>query len=208
MKFKSQLGIHDPSFLNCEWYSSGNKFQTTYTQDTHHIGTKTRNRVLKVSRVTPIGSKIISITHLNYLMENVSKDRHLLTPNDVNPKDRQNFHSVEKVCSPKVIACLNQYVPDSEGTAIFLKALNYSIYSFHHIPMSPSERVYKLWYAIFFYRGWRSCLSTSKDYTLKESFISLNCYTCIELNGHTLVKQILKARKDKNYSFMPGKQGS
>lgn len=60
----------------------------------------------------------------------------------------------------------------------------------------------------FFYRGWRSWLLNNKSYTLKESFISANCYTCIELNGHTLIKQILKARNDENYSFMPHKQGS
>lgn len=74
--------------------------------------------------------------------------------------------------------------------------------------MTPAERVYKIWYSIFFYRGWRSWLLNSKEYTLKESFISANCYTCVELNGHTLVKQILKARNDENYSFMPHKQGS
>lgn len=81
-------------------------------------------------------------------MENVSNDRHLLTPHAVNPKDRQNFNSVEKICSAKVISCLIEYVPDSEGTALFLKVLNYSIYPY--IAMTPAERVYKLWYAIFF----------------------------------------------------------
>lgn len=208
MKFKSQLGINDRSFLNCEWYSCGSSYETTYTQDSHHIGTKTRNRFTKPSRVTPIGSKIISVSHLHYLMENVSKDRHLLTPHTVNPKDRQNFLSVERICSPNVISCLKKYVPDSDGTAIFLKALHYSIYPFLDTSMNTADRVYKIWYAIFFYRGWRSWLSISKDYTLKESFISSNCYNCIEINGHTLVKQILKARDDPTYEFMPYKQGS
>lgn len=208
MKFKSELGIHDNAFLNCQWYSCGSSYETTYTQDPHHIGTKTRNRITKVSRRTPIGSKIISISHLTYLIDNVSKDRHLLTPHLINPKDRQNFASVERICSPSVISCLLEHVPDSEGTATFLKALNYSIYSFIDVAMTPSERVYKMWYAVFFFRGWRSWLLKSEKYTLKESFISANCYTCIELNGHTLVKQILKARYDKTYEFMPCKQGS
>lgn len=88
------------------------------------------------------------------------------------------------------------------------KALNYSIYSFLDTSMSPAERVYKIWYSIFFFRAWRSWLMNSKGHTLKECFISANCYTCIELNGHTLIKQILKARNDDTYSFMPYQQGS
>lgn len=207
MKLKSRLGVTDLSFLNCEWYSSGSENDITYTQDTTHIGSKARNRVLKVSRVTPIGSKLVSITHVNYLIEHISKDKHLLTPHDVQPKDRQNFHSVEKLCAPIVLSCLEKYVPDSEGTALFLKALNFAIYSYLDKNMTTADRIYKIWYAIFFFRVWRSWLIHSK-YTLKESFISLNCYTCIELNGHTMVKQLLKTHSDPNYVFNPKQQGS
>ncbi|KAJ6648966.1 hypothetical protein Bhyg_04198, partial [Pseudolycoriella hygida] len=55
MKLKSEIGIQDLSFFDCEWYSCGNSFDTTYTQDVLHIGTKCRNRILKTSRLTPIG---------------------------------------------------------------------------------------------------------------------------------------------------------
>lgn len=207
MKFKSQLGVTDLEFLNCEWYSGGDSCNDTYSQDATHIGGKARNRALKVSRITPIGSKLVSTTHLNYLIEHISKDKHLLTPHDVQPKDRQNFHSVEKICAPIVLSCLDKYVPDSEATAMFLKALNFAIYSYLDKKMTPADRVYKIWYAIFFFRVWRSWLIKSK-YTLKESFISLNCYTCIELNGHTLVKQLLKTHADASYVFNPKQQGS
>lgn len=111
MKLKSGIGVQDLSFFNCEWYSCGSSLDTTFTQDITHIGTKCRARVLKTSRVTPIGQKIILVTHLTYLLNNVSKDKHLLTNYDVEPKDKQNFHSVEKICSERVQSSLLQYVP-------------------------------------------------------------------------------------------------
>lgn len=142
MKFRSELGVTDLTFLDCEWFSSGIGLDITYTQDIEHIGTKARSRVLKKSRRAPIGQKVISVTHLTYLMQHVSKDKHGLTPYDVEPKDRQNFLSVEKICAERVISCLSEYVPESQGTAMFLKALNYCLYSHLDQSMSSAERVY------------------------------------------------------------------
>lgn len=82
------------------------------------VGTKCRNRILKTSRGTPIGQKIITVAHLQYLMRVVSKDKHQLTPSDVDPKDRQNFLSVEKICAERVTSCLTSTVPGSERTAL------------------------------------------------------------------------------------------
>lgn len=170
MKLKSGIGVQDLSFFDCEYFSGGSSLDT-YTQDIIHIGTKCRARVLKTLRVTPIGHSIISKTHLTYLLKNVSKDKHLLTNYDVEPKDKQNFRSVEKICSERVQLCLLQYVPGSEGTAMFLKSLNYTLYSYLDTTMSPAERIYKNWYALFFFRLWRSWLRESK-YSLKECFVS------------------------------------
>ncbi len=212
MKFKSEIGVPDLTFINCEWFSCGSRFDQTYTQDIIHIGGKARNRILKTSRRTPIGQKIIAVAHLFYLMRNVSKDKHLLTVSDINPKDRQNFRSVEKICSEKVISYLKLAVPGSEGTAMFLKALNYCLYSYLDQSMSSADRVYKHWYGLFFFRIWRSWILKSKEYTLKECFISTNCYMCIELNAHSLVKQLIKLIDDPeqtkfgHYMFFPDEQ--
>lgn len=122
--------------------------------------------------------------------------------------------SVEKIISDRVISCLINSVPGSEGTVLFLKALNYCLYSFLDQSMSSAERVYKQWHGLFFFRIWRSFLSKSKEYTLKEGFISTNCYLCVELNAHSLVKQLLKLADDSeqsefgNYMFLPDLQGS
>lgn len=70
-----------------------------------------------------------------------------------------------------------------------------------------AERVYKSWYGLFFFTLWRSWLTKSKC-PLKECFISSNCYFCIELNAHSMVKQLLKLKQSDTYKFMPDLQGS
>lgn len=214
MKMMSQLGFHDSSFLECEWFSCGGSAETTCIQDPIHVITKCRNRVLKTSRLTQIGNKVISTAHLKYLIENVSKDKHGLTMTDINPKDRQNFPSAEKMCSTKTISCVLDFVPGSEGTVMFLQAMNNILSSYLDTKLDSSERVYKIWHALFFFRGWRSWLVNSNkrqqknnpkkdtnsgsttNYTLKENFISSICNDAIELNAHCLVKQVLSINND------------
>lgn len=237
MKVMSELGYQDSSFLESEWYSCGGYAVCTCTQDPIHVVTKCRNRALKTSRLTQIGTKIISTSHLNYLIDNVSKDKHCLTITDIDPKDKQNFPSAEKMCSTKTIECLLNFVPGSEGTAMFLEAMNNFSSSYLDTTLNYSERVYKIWHALFFFRGWRSWLVncnkrqqkkkntksfSNANYTLKENFISSICYHAIELNAHTLVKQVLsinddnlckegafdKSKRVEGYAFTPNLQGS
>lgn len=52
---------------------------TFYVQDTVHIGTKLRTRILKPNVVLPIGNFNISVSHFKTLINNYSKDKHLLT---------------------------------------------------------------------------------------------------------------------------------
>jgi len=60
-----------------------------YIQDTVHIGTKLRTRLLKPNVTLPIGNFLISASHLQELIETYSKDKHLLRRSDLNPR-RQN----------------------------------------------------------------------------------------------------------------------
>lgn len=226
MKYLSKIGQTDLSFFDCEWYSCGGYVETTFIQDIIHILTKLRNRLLTYSRVFPIGNKIISQSHLKYLLENVSKDKHLMTFSDIEPKDRQNSLSAEKICSKNSIQCLLDYVPGSEGTATYLRATR-NLFDAFMDDLNSKERIYLMWYSVFFFRAWRSWLISSekvKDptaknktrnfYNLKENFISTNCYTCIELNAHALVKQILVEESteegmcDRSKLFFPNLYGS
>lgn len=90
---------------------------------------------------------------------------------------------------------------------MLLKSLSYTLYSYLNVSMSSAERVYKSWYGLFFFRLWRSWLQYKK-YSLQECFISSNSYLCIELNAHSLIKQLLKQERDERYAFMPELQGS
>lgn len=151
MKCLSRIGRTDLSYLNCEWYSCGGKVETTMTQDVTHIITKARNRLLTYSRIFPIGTNVISSSHLKYLIDHVSKDKHLLVRSDIEPKDRQNFLSAEKLCSKKVIQCLIDYVPGSEGTVLYLKAIDSVLNAYLNIKIKSTERIYLMWYAAFFF---------------------------------------------------------
>lgn len=129
--------------LNCV------KSEILYIQDTTHIGTKLRNRLLKESIVLPFGKYQVSITHLRDLIANVSKDKHSLTPYDVDPKDRQNFLSLKKLTSIKVRNCLEEHVPDSKATCMYLRICDCIIKAFMDQNLSPLERINEIWFALF-----------------------------------------------------------
>lgn len=223
MKCLSKIGISDPLYFNCEWFSCGGKVETTFTQDLTHIITKLRNRLLLFSRMFPLGPSIISKSHLQYLIDNVSKDKHLLVHSDLDSSDRQNFLSAEKICSDKVVQCLVDHVPGSEGTVLYLKAMNRMLNSFMNVKITSSERISLLWSSVFFFRAWRSWINACEEkitiegksknyYNLKDNFISVNCYTCIELDAHALVKKVMAEESDSdsdsegsysNHSFIP-----
>lgn len=79
MKILSKIGQSDKAYFDCEWFSCGGYVETTFMQDTIHILTILRNRILTCLRIYPIGFNIVSKSHLKYLIENVSKDKHMLT---------------------------------------------------------------------------------------------------------------------------------
>lgn len=62
-----------------------------YFQDFPHVGTKLRNLFLKtisVPRKLRFGKYFVQQEHLKQLMNIESKDKHFLTPNDLNPLDK------------------------------------------------------------------------------------------------------------------------
>lgn len=153
MKYLSKIGQTDLTYFNCKWFSCGGAVETTFTQDAAHAINKARNRILKRSRIYPIGNKIISASHLNYLIENVSKDKHGLNRTDIDPKDRQNFLSAKKICSNNTSRCLEEFVPGSEGTVMYLKAMKHVETAFMELNVKSSDRIYSIWYSVFFYRA-------------------------------------------------------
>lgn len=186
-----------------------------YIQDSVHVGTKLRNRMLKPSIVLPIGNKLVSVSHLKILINNVPKDKHGLVSRDVSPIDRQNFKSLEKVMQAKVLEALANNVADSEATIMYLKICREVISSLCENALSPLERVNRIWHATFFLRIWRKWIKSNEEigkretfgntgYTLADNFITSNAYACVEINAHHLVNLIRTLRDQKKAElFLP-----
>lgn len=187
------------------WYNvSFKKNQPVFIQDAVHIGTKLRNRILKPSIILPIGNYLVSVQHLNQLLDVVSKDKHLLTHNDLNPKDRMNYTSVEKISSNLVKSLLSKHVPGSNATVLYLSLVRHIINAFLDKDIAVVDRVYSIWFSVFILRMWKYWLQKHLKYNIKNNFISMNAYVCIELNAHELIKVIEKFKENQTeILFLP-----
>lgn len=105
-----------------------NEIEECYIQDTTHIITKMRTRFLKEGIMLQMGNYLATVDNLHYLVQNVSKDKHLLTFWDLKGEDKMNFSAGEKMCSSLIISHLKQIA--NTGTIAYLTIMNYIILSF------------------------------------------------------------------------------
>lgn len=165
-------------------------------QDIVHIATKLRNRLLALIVTLILGCSIVSLSHLKMLINNVSKEIHGLTMKDICPDDRQNFGSMEKMMKQRVIDALEEHVVGSKGTVMYLKLCGKITSSLMENNLPPLERIHRLWYSTFFLRAWKKWLNRS-GLKIKDSFISQNAHSCIEVNAENLIKLTVKFREQK-----------
>lgn len=204
MRLLSKLGLK----TDFVWFSSyENTNGPFYIQDTTHIATKLRNFILRTrydKRSLPFGNGFIRIEYLYELLNMFTKDKHQLTASTLNPVDRQNFRSALRICHKRVTDLLRDHIKESESTSQFLRIMRDIIDSFIDNDLTPLQRIRKIWYSVFLIRIWRTFIMSSKEYTLKDNFLSSNCYACIELNAHNLVLCILHLKKiNKPELFKP-----
>lgn len=100
-------------------------------------------------------------------------------------KDKQNFAAVEHLI--KASSLLDK-ISDAVGTKCYLELISCSINSCSY---PPKKRLQEIRYATFFLRYWRQWILQQRSLTVKENFITSNCYTCIELNAHSLLAYII-----------------
>lgn len=187
---------------NNNWFGSGinEAFEGPFDfQDTNHVATKLRNLMLKTGKYRlslPFGKYFIQIQHLQFLIKHFNKSQHQLTKSTLNPVDRQNYSSVLRMISDKVIQLLEKNVKNSQGTVAFLRLIRNVIEAFSNQEFSPLERIDKIWYSIFIVRIWRDFVKSKRGYTLKDNFLTQNCLTCIEINGHSLVLVLLYLERE------------
>lgn len=209
MRELSKLGMKS----NINWFSCSVNISTPiYIQDTVHILTKLRNFFLRTKakqKKLPFGDYSIDMMHLYVLLYTFPKDHHQLTESVLNPTDKQNFSSAERMCDIKVTALLDFGVERSKATSLYLKIMNHVLRAFLDTNLSPIERIRSMWFSVFIFRIWRHFIESHKNYTLKDNFLSMNCYSCIELNAHGLILLIIHLRDtDQQEMFLPELFGS
>lgn len=175
---------------------------TSFIQDTVHLATKLRNRLLKPSTILPMGSKQVSVSHLKILINTTKKEIHGLVKSDIVPEDRQNYNSFVKITSNCVLDALKLYVNDSEGTITYLKISRGITEAYTQMNLSPLNRVYKIWYGLYFFRSWKKWISNHENgqpekFRVYENFITESAFTCLELNAYGILHLIMKFRTSK-----------
>lgn len=183
------------------WFCVGDSFDMGQfdIQDKEHVGTKMRNIFNRTKRnpyKLPIGKFYIQWAHLMFLLKNYPKDEHNLSKSVLNSNDRQNYDSVLRITDMRVIELLENKVPGSNGTVMILKLMRNMIEAFSMNNLSPLERISKMWYTVFMVRLWRGFIKSKKELKLKNNFLTQNCYTCIEINGHNLVRVIMYLKEN------------
>lgn len=201
-------GLGESPYEFAKWFSSNKNMSPPFSiQDMIHIITKMRNfflRTLRDAKKLPFGDFYIDISHVYVLLYMHSKDKHLLTESDLNPADRQNFASATKMCSEKVTNMLDTYIDGAEATSLYLQMMRSVCSAYMGTNLLAIERVRAMFYPLFLMRIWRDYISDHKKYTLKDNFMTMNCYCCIEMNAHALVKLILYLKKiNRPELFLP-----
>lgn len=144
-----------------------------------------------------------------YLINNVDKNEHLLTISDLNFRDKMKFKPVQKIINHLVSTALSKHCQSSHGTILYISLMKDIQDSFINIKVPCRLRIFKIWRSLFIVRGWRIWLLQTKELTLKNSFITTNTSTCIEINAHSLVRIVQELRDSNNDDlFRPWLMGS
>ena len=127
---------------NWPWFYLRSKQLFLHFQDSIHLVTKWRNRLLSSHAQLRFGDQFISIEHLHAIIRNddYSKLDHGLTTTDVNPKDRQNYGSCVRIASDDVLTLLVDNV-DTYGTFLYLLMLKMIIKTYVDKSTKISERM-------------------------------------------------------------------
>lgn len=137
----SQYSFNIKTSADWTWFYLPKNQMFLFFQDSVHLVTKWRNRLLSSTADLKLGNYRISIDHIESLIDtdNYTKLDHGLTRSDINPKDRQNYKSCIKLFSDDV---LNILVDNEEahGTVIYLKMLEMIVRAYVDTETSVHER--------------------------------------------------------------------
>jgi hypothetical protein len=106
------------------WFYLRQEQLLLFFQDPTHLATKWRNRLLSSTAQLCIGQQTITMDHLRNIIESekYTKLDHNLISTDLNPKDRQNYRSCERLVSDFVLNILKNNSA-TQGTFVYLHLL-------------------------------------------------------------------------------------
>jgi len=181
-----------PFSWSTSWFFGAEEQRFTVIQDTIHTANNFRTR-MNPSVLLAIGNYVVSSSHLRLLMETRSKEEHGLSDYCLSNEDKQNFDVSLRICQEKVTDLLQQYVVGSEGTVAYLTVMRYSIEACLVKAASPLERLYKIWYCVFFLRFRKLWLEEHPKYSMRN-FITSNLFLCVEVTAHGMLVLVRKCR--------------
>lgn len=104
---------------------------------------------------------------------------------DINRHIKQNCDATSRLLTNRVIEELAQYVPESRGTQLYLKAAVWTHEPFRNDKFgSPPKIVKSLWAGLMTWRRWYRYVQTTLELTLTYNFISRSHYMTEELLVH------------------------
>ncbi|KAK3907741.1 hypothetical protein KUF71_018377 [Frankliniella fusca] len=181
-----------------DWFFASSSRNFNVMQDPIHTINKFRAR-LNPSTVLPLGKYVASQTHLKILIKNIPQEEHGLTDHDLE-KDKMNFNASIKMCSERVTTSLQKNVTGSEGTIAYLTSMRFLLQACLDEALSAAERLYNVWYCVFFLRFWKVFLFNHASYNM-NNFVTSNLYVCVEIIAHTITMLIVKFREESTPEY-------
>ena len=157
-----------------------------------------------------LGLQSITMQHLQDIIDNeFSKFDHGLCQTDINPKDKQNYRSCEKIASEDVLSILKQN-NDMQATYVYLRLLKQIISAYIGKTTRITDRLLSAWIIVFTCRLWRAWIKyktfvssnhnkkTNKKQNNKDKyFLTTPVYYSIEINAHNLLYLILLVKQQQ-----------
>ena len=162
-----------------------NPTSISYVQDVVHIAVKFKARLLNPRVNLKLGPSFgAGVHHIEQLRSKYGKEDHFLRERDLNHHDKQNYDAVLHIIN----ACpLLDKIPGAFATKCYVELIQNVVDSYEDKSLDCISRIETIWYANFFLRYWRKWIMLHHSYTLKNNFITCNCYMCVELNAHAII---------------------
>lgn len=146
-----------------------------------------------------LGNDIVSTLVLAHMISSMSKMVHGLVYSDVEPRDRQNFLSCQKICKPEVIQLLQTTVndvPGAKGMVIYLTLIRSVMIAYDERNIQILDRLYHGWLSVFIRRLCFACLDSQSKDKLKK-FFDYFSKLCNKVSSECLNKfQVLNSEKN------------